>query len=84
MAQGSLMAILFLLGLFVIRTVFRMVLSAEASVIGLRPIMADVIFVFMAVGLLAARALEMNLRGRKLLAAHRANPAIAATEAAGV
>lgn len=84
MAQGSLVAILFLLGLFVIRTVFRMVLSAEASVIGLRPIMADVIFVFMAVGLLVARALEMNLRGRKLLAAHRANPQIATTEAAGV
>jgi hypothetical protein len=84
MAQGSLVAILFLLGLFAVRTVLRMVLSAEASVIGLRPIMADVIFVFMAVGLLAARSAEMNIRGRKLLAIHRANPQIETTEAAGV
>jgi len=84
MAQGSLIAILFLLGLFVVRTVLRMVLTSEAGAIGLRLIMADVIFVAMAVGLLVARAAEMNIRGRKLLAIHRANPAVLSTEAAGV
>lgn len=84
MAQGSLMAILFLVVLFVIRTVLRMVLTAEAGAIGLRLIMADVIFMMLAVGLLVARALEMSLRGRKLLAAHRANPAIETADQAGV
>jgi len=84
MAQGSAVAIAFLVVLFVIRTVLRMVLTAEAGALHMRLIMADVIFFALAVGLLAARSLEMSLRGRKLLAAHRANPAIETAEQAGV
>ena len=84
MAQGSLMAILFLVGLLVVRYAFRFYLTTNAGAVGIRPILADVIFVFMAVGLLGARSAEMILRGRKLLAIHRANPQIANSEAAGV
>lgn len=84
MAQGSLMAILFLVGLLVIRYVFRYFLTINATAVGIRPLVADVIFVAMAVGLLGARSLEMNIRGRKLLAAHRANPDVITSEAAGV
>ena len=84
MAQGSLMAILFLVGLLVIRYAFRFFLTMNAGAVGIRPIVADVIFVFMAVGLLGARSAEMIIRGRKLLAIHRANPQIATTDAAGV
>ncbi len=84
MAQGSLMAILFLVVLLIVRTGMRYVLSSNASALGLRLVMADVIFLALAVGLLAARAVEMNLRGRKLLAIHRANPALLTSEEAGV
>lgn len=83
-AQGSLMAILFLVGLLIVRSILRWILTTEAGAICLRPIMADVIFVAMAVGLLVARALEMNLRGRKLLALHRVSPALMTTDAAGI
>lgn len=84
MAQGSLIAILFLVVLLIVRTGIRYLLASNASALGLRLVMADVIFLALAVGLLAARALEMNLRGRKLLAIHRANPAMITTDEAGV
>ncbi len=84
MAQGSLMAILFLIVLLIVRTGLRLVLSQNASALGLRLVMADVIFLALAVGLLAARAVEMTLRGRKLLAIHAANPALITSEEAGV
>lgn len=84
MAQGSLMAILFLVGLLIVRTGMRFVLASNASSLGLRLVMADVIFLALAVGLLVARAAEMTLRGRKLLALHQANPALMTSEEAGV
>jgi NAD/NADP transhydrogenase beta subunit len=84
MAQGSAVAILFLIVLLIVRTGFRMVLSSNAAALGLRLVMADVIFFALAVGLLLARSLEMNLRGRRLLAVHRARPEVITSDAAGV
>lgn len=84
MAQASAAAIIFLVALVAIRYVLRAVLSAEAGVWGLRLIMADLLFVALGVGLFVARSAEMILQGRKLLAAHAANPAISTTEEAGV
>lgn len=84
MAQGSAVAIAFLFALFVIRMALRYFLSSEASALGLRLIMADVIFVALAIGLLVARSAEMNLRGRKLLAIHRAQPQVLDTDQAHV
>ncbi len=84
MAQGSFVAILFLVVLLVVRTGLRFLLASEASTLGIRLAMADVIFLALAVGLLGARALEMNLRGRKLLAIHRAQPQVITSDQAHV
>jgi len=84
MAQASAAAIIFLVGLIGVRFVLRAVLTTEAGALGLRLVMADVIFVAMGVGLFATRSVEMILRGRKLLAIHAANPAVLTSEAAGV
>ncbi len=84
MAQGSIIAILFLIVLLIVRTGLRLVLASNAASLGIRLMMADVIFLALAVGLLVARAVEMTLRGRKLLALHQSNPALITSDEAGV
>lgn len=84
MAQGSAVAIAFLFLLFVVRMALRYFLSSEASALGIRLIMADVLFVALAVGLLVARSAEMILRGRKLLAIHQAQPEVLDTDQAHI
>jgi NAD/NADP transhydrogenase beta subunit len=84
MAQGSFVAILFLVVLLVVRTGLRLLLVSQSAALGIRLVMADVIFLALAVGLLGARALEMNLRGRKLLAIHRAQPQVLTSDQAHV
>ena len=84
MAQGSFVAILFLVILLVVRTGLRLFLTSEAPALGIRLVMADVIFLALAVGLLGARAIEMTMRGRKLLAIHRAQPQVITSDEAHV
>lgn len=84
MAQAGATAILFLVGLLAIRYALRLVLTEEAGALGLRLVMADVIFAAMGASLFAARSVEMVLRGRKLLAIHAANPIVVTSEAAGI
>lgn len=74
MAQGSASAMIFLVVLIVVRYGLRYVMSTEANVIGVRPVMVDVLFLVLALGLFGVRSIEMGWRGYKLLQAARAAP----------
>ncbi len=80
MAQGSASAMIFLVVLIVARYGLRYVMSTEASVIGVRPAMVDVLFLVLALGLFGVRSIEMGWRGYKLLQAAKAAPQPAAAE----
>jgi hypothetical protein len=71
-------AILFLLGLFVIRFALKAVLEAEASAWHLNAVLLTDGFVVLGVGLFAVSRIEMALRAWGLLRAARAAKAVAA------
>jgi len=75
MAQGSPLAIVFLLAIFAIRFALRGVLAAESGVIGISVALIDGAFLAMACGLFVARAVEMGIRATKLLSQPRASAA---------
>ncbi len=79
MAQGSAMAMVFIVVLIAGRYGLRYLLTTDATALNLRPIMADVLSAVMGAGIFVARGVEMGLRGHRLLEAHRLNPAITAT-----
>jgi hypothetical protein len=71
-------AILFLLGLFVVRFALRALLESEASAWHLNAVLITDGFIVLGVGLLAVSRLEMALRAWSLLRQARAAKAIAA------
>jgi len=71
-------AILFLLGLFVVRFALKAVLEAEASAWHLNAVLLTDGFVVLGVGLFAVSRIEMALRAWGLLRAARAAKAVAA------
>ena len=68
MAQGSALAIVFLVILLVVRFGLRSFLETQSQALGVSVALVDGAFLAMACGLFVARAVEMNLRARKLLA----------------
>lgn len=74
MAQGSASAMIFLVVLLVARYGLRYVMSVEATVIGVRPVMVDVLFLVLALGLFGVRSIEMGVRGYRLLRTAKAAP----------
>ena len=75
MAQGSALAVVFLLAILAGRYILRGVLSMEASAMGVRPSVIDACFLVMASGLLVARAVEMGVRARGLAPSAPTSPA---------
>lgn len=69
MAQGSALAVAFLVVLLVVRFGLRSLLEAQSVALGVSVVLVDGAFLAMACGLFVARAVEMNLRARKLLSA---------------
>ncbi len=67
MAQGSPLAMIFILAIFVVRFALRGVLQTESGALGISVAVADSAFLAMACGLFAARAIEMGVRATKLL-----------------
>ena len=67
MAQGSALAVVFLAVLLVVRFGLRSLLETQSEVLGVSVTLVDGAFLAMACGLFVARAVEMNLRARKLL-----------------
>ena len=74
MAQGSAMAMLFIVILIVARSGLTYLLQSEANAIALRPIMANVLPSVLGAGLFVARGVEMGLRGHRMLVAAKAAP----------
>ena len=72
MAQGSAMAMLFIVVLIVARSGLSYLLQNEANAIDLRPIMANVLPSVLGAGLFVARGYEMGLRGHRMLVAAKA------------
>ena len=81
MAQGSAMAMLFIVVLIVARVGLTYLLKSEANAIALRPIMATVLPSVLGAGLFVARGIEMGLRGHRMLQAAKALPPPALTDA---
>jgi amino acid transporter len=67
MAQGSPLAIVFLLLVLMVRFGLRSYLETESNLLGISVVVVDSAFLAMACGLFVARAIEMGLRSRKLL-----------------
>jgi hypothetical protein len=67
-AQGSPVAMMLLLAIFAVRFLLRGVLAAESSALGINAALIDSAFLTLACGLFVARAAEMGLRARGLLA----------------
>jgi NAD/NADP transhydrogenase beta subunit len=74
MARGTPLAMLFLVGLFVVRFGLRSLLQGESGALGLSVGLIDNAFLAMAAGLFATRAVEMGLRARTLLIQAPATP----------
>jgi len=75
MAQGSPIAMVFLLAIFALRFALRGVLAAESGVLGISVALIDNAFLAMACGLFAARAVEMGVRATRLLSRSSAGSA---------
>ncbi len=69
-AQGGAMAMLFIVGLIIVRTAANIYLHTH-DVSGIRPAEVDAISSVLGAGLFVARSIEMGLRGHKLLVASR-------------
>ena len=67
MAQGSPLAMVFILAIFAVRFALRGVMAAESNALGISVAVVDSAFLAMACGLFIARAVEMGLRATKLL-----------------
>jgi NAD/NADP transhydrogenase beta subunit len=67
MAQGSPIAMVFILAIFAVRFGLRGVLAAESGALGISIALIDSAFLAMACGLFVARAVEMGIRATKLL-----------------
>jgi uncharacterized membrane protein (UPF0136 family) len=67
MAQGSPLAMAFILVIFAVRFGLRSVMQAESSTLGISLAVVDGAFLAMACGLFVARSLEMGVRANKLL-----------------
>ena len=76
MAQGSPLAMIFLLALFVSRFALRSILMAQSSNLGVSMTVVDGAFLSMACGLFVARAIEMGIRAKRLLGRGPASIAI--------
>ncbi len=75
LAQGSAMAMLFIVILIFARTGLSYLMQSQAHAISLRPVMANVLPSVLGAGLFVARGVEMGLRGHKLLQAAKLAPA---------
>lgn len=73
-AQGSAMAMVFIVVLLGARYGLRYLLTTEAGALNLRPIMADVLSAVLGAGIFVARGAEMGLRGHRMLEAAKLAP----------
>lgn len=72
MTQGSGWAIVFLVGLIVVRTLLRTGLAMEAGTWAISPALINDVFVIFAFGLFATQRAEMALRAQRLKLGHSA------------
>ncbi len=70
-AKGGAMAMVFIVGLIIVRTAANLYLHAESGELHLRPAVADAIFSAIGAGLFIARSVEMAIRGHGILVANR-------------
>jgi len=69
---ASVATFLFMAGLIVVRLGLRALLATEATSLNISAVAVVDALMFLALGLIGAQRLEMYLRGRRLLEAHRA------------
>jgi uncharacterized membrane protein len=81
LAQGSAVAIVFIILLIAARYGLSYLLQTNASAVHLRPIMANVLPAVLGAGLFTARSIEMGIRGHKVLEAAKTAPATAILDA---